>query len=196
MVSDFRKKKLLHVFNAFFDTDRSGSVDKKDFELAATNISKLRGWNPGEIPYDILQQSLLAIWEGLQVHADFDKSGEVSKDEWIALWDAFSKNPDSAKDWQNLLCKCIFQIEDSSNDGKIDCDEFAGVHASFGLDRDESVEAFKKLSKGKDTVTWPEFQELWKEYFTSEDVEAPGNFIFGCYMCSLNKHTHSHSHSH
>lgn len=194
MVSDFRKRKLLHLFNAFFDTNRSGSVDKKDFELAVQNISKLRGWKASDAQYKQANDTLLQIWEGLKNSADSDSDGEVSQDEWIALWDEFARNPSSAQEWQNLYCKFIFQLEDASNDGAIDVDEFSSVYESFGLDKEESVQAFANISKGKGTVSWPEFQELWKEYFNSEDAEAPGNFIFGCFMCSLSKHSHSHSH--
>ncbi|KAG6454346.1 calexcitin-2-like [Manduca sexta] len=190
MVSDFRKTKLLHIFNAFFDVDRNGYVDKNDFQVAAGTIATLRGWKQGDTTYNLLEENLLAIWTGLQGHADKDNDGKVSQDEWIQLWDDFAKNPESSKEWQDLLCRCIFQIEDSSNDGSIDCEEFSSVHASFGLDKQESIDAFKKMAAGKESITWPEFQELWKEYFITEDKDAPGNFIFGCFLCGLHKHSH------
>lgn len=194
MVSDFRRKKLLHVFNAFIDTDHSGAVDKKDFELAVKNISKLRGWKEGDVKYNETQDLLMNIWAGLQNSADVDNDGEVSKEEWIALWDKYSKDPSSAQEWQKLYSKFIFQLEDASNDGAIDVDEFVSVYVSLGLDRQESVESFEKIARGKSSVSWEQFQELWREYFTTEDKEAPGNFIFGCYICSLDPHSHSHSH--
>ncbi|XP_075980243.1 calexcitin-2-like [Anticarsia gemmatalis] len=194
MVSDFRKKKLLHVFNAFFDTNRSGSVDKSDFELSIKKIAELRGYKPGDEKYKQVEDILLQIWSGLQSRADADNDGEISQEEWITMWDNFAKNPSAAYNWQNLYCKFIFQLEDASNDGVIDENEFSSVYESFGLDKQESIEAFKKMAKGKATVSFEEFQELWKEYFLAEDQEAPGNFIFGCYICSLSKHSHSHSH--
>lgn len=178
MVSDFRKKKYLHVFTVFFDTNRSGNIDKKDFELAIENITKLRGWSAGDPKYAETQSTLMKIWDGLQV-ADSDKDGEVSFDEWVKMWDTYAQNPSSVLEWQNLYSKFIFQLEDASSDGSIDSDEFSSVYTSFGLDKAESVTAFQKMSKGKSNVTWPEFQQLWKEYFTSDDVNAPGNFIFG-----------------
>lgn len=179
MVSDFRKKKLLHVFNSFFDTNRSGTIDKKDFDLAIERISKFRGWAPSDAQYAVLSETLNIVWNGLQSGADADNDGSVSQDEWISLWDAFAKNPSAASDWQNLYCKFIFQLEDASRDGSIDSEEFSSVYASFGLDKSEAVTAFQKMSKGKGSVSWEEFQELWKEYFSTEDVNAPGNYIFG-----------------
>lgn len=179
MVSDFRKKKLLHVFNAFFDTNGSGNIDKKDFELAAEKISQNRGWKAGDAKFKETQDALLKIWEGLQSRADADNDGEVSFNEWVAMWDEFAKNPSAALEWQNLYCKFIFELEDASNDGAIDSDEFSSVYISFGLDKTESVESFKKMAKGKPSVSWGEFQVLWKEYFASEDQNAAGNYIFG-----------------
>jgi juvenile hormone diol kinase len=179
MVSDFRKKKLLHVFTVFFDTNKSGGVDKKDFDLAIEKTAQLRGWTAGESAYKVLQETMLAVWEGLQSGADSNKDGEVSQDEWITMWDSYAKNPSGAAEWQNLYAKIIFQLEDASNDGSIDSEEFSTVYEAFGLNKEEAKSAFSKMSKGKSNVAWDEFQALWKEYFTSEDVNAPGNFIFG-----------------
>ncbi|KAJ8712615.1 hypothetical protein PYW07_005457 [Mythimna separata] len=194
MVSDFRKKKLLHVFNAFFDTNKSGSIDKKDFELAVQKISEFRGYKPGDAKYKNVEDTLMKIWDGLQSRADSNNDGEISQDEWIEMWDQFAQNPSAAANWQSLYCKFIFELEDAANDGAIDVEEFSSVYESFGLDKQESIEAFQKMAKGKETVSFEEFQQLWKEYFVTEDQDAPGNFIFGCYICSGSKHGHSHSH--
>lgn len=177
MVSDFRKKKLLHVFNKFFDTDGSGNIEKDDFTAAIERISKTRGWKAGDEKYKYVEETLYKIWSGIQEVADADKDGQVSQDEWISMWDKFANN--EAFEWQNLYCKFAFTIEDASSDGSINAEEFSSVYVSFGLDKDEAVKAFEKMAKGKSEVTWPEFQVLWKEYFSSEDVNAAGNYIFG-----------------
>nr|QEQ55814.1 juvenile hormone diol kinase [Heortia vitessoides] len=172
MVSDFRKKKLQHVFTVFFDTNKSGNIDKKDFDLAVEKVAGIRGWKAGEAPYKVLQDTLNALWEGIQT-ADANKDGEVTFDEWVSAWDTIDK------EWQILYAKFIFQLEDASSDGSIDSGEFSTVYASFGIDKAEAVAAFQKMANGKANVSWPEFEQLFKEYFTSEDVNAPGNFIFG-----------------
>lgn len=95
----------------------------------------------------------------------------------------------------------MFDLEDASTDGTIDAQEFASVCASYGPDKTECELAFKKMSKvtkknlfifnkkknlislilfqGAVEVDREEFAKLWKEYFASEDPNAPGNFIFG-----------------
>ena len=41
----------------------------------------------------------------------------------------------------------MFDLEDASHDGTIDGDEFSIVCSSYGVDKNECQEAFKKMSK-------------------------------------------------
>jgi hypothetical protein len=41
----------------------------------------------------------------------------------------------------------MFDLEDASNDGAIDASEFAIVCSSYGLDKAECEDAFKKMSQ-------------------------------------------------
>lgn len=168
MVSDFKKSKLLYVFKTFFDVNGSGNIDKADIDQLLQRVSKFSGWKAGD------EAVLNNIWTSLQSAADADNDGEVSQEEWISLWE---KSSDA--EWQNLYCKFIFSLEDSSDDGSIDSEEFSTVYAALGIPKAEATAAFQKMANGKASVSWAEFQALWKEYFTTEDKNAPGNFIFG-----------------
>ncbi|CAG7825636.1 unnamed protein product, partial [Allacma fusca] len=65
-------------------------------------------------------------------------------------------------------------------DGCIDVEEFTSVCSSFGIDSAESRKAFETLSKnGKAIVDLDYYSGLWKDYFSSDDPSALGNFIFG-----------------
>ncbi|KAL1398576.1 hypothetical protein pipiens_008852 [Culex pipiens pipiens] len=95
------------------------------------------------------------------------------------MWDAYAKNPNSVLDWQVRYMNFMFDLEDASNDGTIDADEFSTVYSSYGVDKNECQVAFKKMSKGATEVNRDQFAVLWREYFSSDDPAAPGNFIFG-----------------
>lgn len=41
----------------------------------------------------------------------------------------------------------MFDLEDASNDGTIDAEEFSIVCSSYGLNKSECQEAFRKMSK-------------------------------------------------
>ncbi|KAI5632463.1 juvenile hormone diol kinase [Phthorimaea operculella] len=179
MVSDFRKKKYLHVFKSFFDVDGNGTVERQDFLIANHNLAQLRGYKPGDVTYELMKELLHSIWDGLIAQADKDGSGNISTDEWVQLWDDYAKDPSKGAEWQQLYCKAIFQMLDASLDGSIDADEYATVFKSFGRDEAKSKEAFTKLSGGKPTISQAEFEKLWTEFYTSENPSDAGNYIFG-----------------
>ncbi|XP_026322731.1 calexcitin-2-like [Hyposmocoma kahamanoa] len=179
MVSDFRTKKYLHVFNTFIDVNKNGTIDKNDFLVTMRNVAKKRGYNPGDIIYKFMEDMLDLVWDGLIKAADADSDGTINKDEWIKLWDEYSKKAEKADEWYQLYAKCIFQLIDAGSDGSIDDQEFADFFENFGISKDKSLESFKKAAGGKNKVNWEEYFTLFKEYFTSDDVNAPGSCVFG-----------------
>lgn len=179
MLSEFRRLKLLYLFHSFLDHNCSGNIDKEDFELAVENIAKLRGWSPDDEKYKETQNALLNIWQALIKEADANQDGQISIDEWFAMWQEYTKNPSKPLEWQDLYCKFIFDLQDDSGDGSIDVEEFSNVLQSFGLLKEDSEVAFEFMSRGRKTISWKEFQELWKEYIVSENPSDPGNYIFG-----------------
>nr|AGM32632.1 EF-hand domain containing protein [Coptotermes formosanus] len=179
-MSDFRRKKLLHVFNVFFDVNHSGTIEKKDFELAIERIRTTRGWKESDPKHTETREILLKVWEGLQQKADANRDGQVSHEEWVSMWNVYAKNPDKALDWQNRYMNFMFELEDSSGDGTIDESEFKSLCVSYGLSPEESAEAYNKFTSNKTVeITREVFAELWKQFFSSEDPDAPGNYIFG-----------------
>lgn len=129
--------------------------------------------------YKFMEDMLDLIWDGLRKAADADSDGTINKDEWIKLWDDYAHNPDKAAEWYQLYAKCIFQLIDAGNDGSIDDQEFSNFFENFGISKDKSLEYFKKIAGDKTKVTWEEYLPLFKEYFTSDDGNAPGSHVFG-----------------
>ncbi|XP_043266730.1 calexcitin-2 [Venturia canescens] len=177
-ISEFRKKKLLFVFNTFFDVNESGGIDAGDVDLAVQKICESRGWAPGHEKYQKVKETLQKVWDGLKSGADENQDGQVSHDEWYSMWETYAKDPSQPLEWQQTYMNLMFDLVDSSGDGSIDEDEFSLVCSSHGVQEAESREAFKKLEVGQE-VNREKFIALWKVFFSSDDPSAPGNFVFG-----------------
>ncbi|KPJ08056.1 Calexcitin-2 [Papilio machaon] len=177
MVSDFRRKKLLHMYK-FLDKDGSGTIDKKDFQLAAESMTKQRGWKEGDALYKESLDMTDLVWNALQKAGDANNDGEVSADEWVTMWDTISKSA-ADREWLSQYCKFIFKMQDFNNDGFIDSDDYVAARSIAGTSKEDAVAAFQKLAQGKSKISLTDFQKLWDEYFLSEDPNAPGNFIAG-----------------
>ncbi|XP_029047320.1 calexcitin-2 [Osmia bicornis bicornis] len=177
-LSEFRKKKLLYVFNTFFDVNQSGTIDRKDFDLAIQRINENRGWSADNPKALSIKENLLKMWEGLRSRADTDQDGQVSRDEWFSLWEEYAKNPSNPSEWQQTYMTLTFQLFDASGDKSIDENEFCNVCRYHGVAETEARDAFKKLGVGQE-MNWDKFTNLWKQYFSSDEPTAAGNFIFG-----------------
>ncbi|XP_013148139.1 PREDICTED: calexcitin-2-like [Papilio polytes] len=177
MVSDFRRKKLMFMFK-FLDKDGSGTIEKKDFLLAAEHAAKQRGWAEGSDLYKECFDTVEMVWDALEKVGDANSDGQVSADEWVTMWDTISKSA-ADRDWLNKYCKFVFKMQDLNGDGFIDSDDFVAASTKSGNTKENALEAFQKLSQGKSQITLTDFQKLWDEYFITEDPNAPGNFISG-----------------
>jgi len=175
MVSEIRKNKLNYVFDTFFDVNKDGSIEKNDFEEAIDNIARIRGYNKDDANYKEVQERFLSIWEKLRVFADTNKDNKVSREEWLTMWSEPLND-----EWKKLYMEFMFRLQDTSGDGSIDVEEFTNVCQTFGIPIEESKKAFAKISNdGKTEIDIKAYETLWKEYFSSDDVAAAGNSIFG-----------------
>lgn len=173
-MSDFRKKKVLYVFSTFFDVDNSGGIDDKEFSAAAERLCRVHGWSLKEGKGADVLKRLLAIWEELR-QGDVDGDNEVDKDEWCALW-----KDGSTQGWQGKYKDLIFDLHDTSGDGSVGEDEFVAVNAMGDISASDCKLAFNKMTNnGSLDLTRDAYTKLFNEYFSSDDVNAPGNFIFG-----------------
>ncbi|BAY49440.1 calcium-binding EF-hand-containing protein [Scytonema sp. HK-05] len=79
-----------------------------------------------------------------------------------------------------LLAQALFSICDRDNDGSLEQSEFAKFHEAFGCTPANSQLAFKHLdADGDGTLTVEELLNAWHEYYTSNDPQARGNWLYG-----------------
>lgn len=175
MVSEIRKNKLNYVFDTFFDVNKDGSIEKNDFELAIENIARIRGYKTGDANHKDVSDRFLSIWEKLRVFADTNKDNKVSREEWLTLWTEPLND-----EWKKMYMNFMFRLQDTSGDGTIDEAEFTNVCQTFGIPAEESKSAFVKISNaGKTDIDIAAYENLWKDYFGSDDAAAAGNSLFG-----------------
>jgi juvenile hormone diol kinase len=175
-ISEFRLAKLLYVFDRFFDTDKSGTIEKGDFILAVEQLCKVRGWATGSAEFDAAKKNFLTMWEVLRKRCYKEDDEKITPEEFVQLW----RNPNTIDDWEMTYMNLMFDLQDTSGDNVIDEDEFASVCDSFGVNPSESRAAFATFSRrGNVAVDKKYYCALWKEYFGSDNPGASGNFLFG-----------------
>ncbi|KAL8617846.1 hypothetical protein ACOMHN_040194 [Nucella lapillus] len=185
-LSEFQKKKLLHVYKNLYDSNHDSIIDEQDFKDAIEKISQLHHWGQNDKAYTEAKQTLKKIWEGLRDSADTNNDGKVTEGEWLTMWTKTLQAVESGQpfpDWQEKYTDFMFYANDTSGDGFIDVDEYIAIQRTFGNNEEESKTAFNKLVEGKtenkDKISKEDFTSLWKEYFLSNDNGKRGNYLFG-----------------
>ncbi|KAK3095447.1 hypothetical protein FSP39_014788 [Pinctada imbricata] len=192
-LTPFQKKKLLHEFFTFFDLNKDGQLEWKDFDLARKKICDLSGWKPGEDKFIQTHELFVMIWRKLQDEADTNNDGLVTSDEWLKMWEKFNEQcikeakkedpvPGDRKipDWLEEYIKYKFNLLDRTGDGHVDADEFEYVLSDFGVPPRDAKNAFLMFSQNNEKkVDFEYFKELCTDYYRSDDPSALGNFITG-----------------
>uniref|UniRef100_A0A0B6ZDA5 EF-hand domain-containing protein n=1 Tax=Arion vulgaris TaxID=1028688 RepID=A0A0B6ZDA5_9EUPU len=181
-LTEFQRRKIINLFENFYDTNKDGTIEKADFEETLKKIATLHHWSPSDDSFKREEDRIQKIWAGLQSRAD--KDGKISKEEWALMWEECVKDIKLGKafpEWQQEYMEFMFFANDTSDDGFIDRDEYSAIYKLFGFSVDEINFCFDKISEGlpDQKLSKADFENLWREYFTAEDENAKGNYLFG-----------------
>ena len=113
------------------------------------------------------------LWAGLRA-ADSDGDGRVTLDEALAFRESFT--PEAVV----TFAQAVFPVLDADGDGAIGLDEYRTLLTTSKIDPAVADDVFPKLDRdGDGRFTLPEFEQLYLDYFLSDDSDAPGSLMWG-----------------
>jgi Ca2+-binding EF-hand superfamily protein len=180
MLSDLQTKKLTRYFQVY-DIDDDGVIRAVDFERILENIRILHGL--GDVNgMNGLRNAYLARWEGLRRAADVDRDGGIDIDEWLAYWQIALSDDDRYEEEVISITDRLFTVFDLDEDDTIGVAEFTDFYGIFGLSASLAKTIFEELDvDGGGVITRDQLLEASRTFYRGNDVEAPGNLLFGPY---------------
>jgi Ca2+-binding EF-hand superfamily protein len=180
MLTDFQKKKLYRTFQ-IYDSDRDGIVSKQDYERAAHNVVVANGFVHGSPQFESVTAAYLAAWEGMRRMADQDNDGRVSLNEHLTAYDHLLAN--AGPGIFVSVCDASLNLIDQDRDGKISRHEYVTNlvgWAGGAITAPAATDAFHQLDVNHDGfITRDEMLEIVRDFFTSDDPTAHGNWLVG-----------------
>ncbi|GGZ93443.1 EF-hand domain-containing protein [Streptomyces subrutilus] len=174
-------RKLDRAF-AMLDVDGDGNLREEDllvlgnrlaaaFDLSgdATKIARLRG-------------AFTQLWIHDLSTMDSDQDGVLDRAEFVAgMRKAAANDREGILQRLSVMVDAWMDIADTDGNGLIDEDEFQTMYIkSLGTSPQDLKVAFARLDvDGDGNLGRDEIRRATEEFYTSEDPQAPGNWLFG-----------------
>lgn len=180
-LGDLQQQKAAHYFD-LIDTDDNGLIEPADFQRRADRLAEaLRITSEEE--RNRLRRRVMLWWEHLSSLADENDDGRITREEWRMYWERFKiavSMGDNQRSIEKLerVARHTFRAVDRTGSGQITEEEFANWLDAWDVERPEVV--FRRLDRDdKGYLTENDLVEATKEFYLSNDPDAPGNVLYG-----------------
>jgi Ca2+-binding EF-hand superfamily protein len=175
MVSALQRDKLRLRFRRL-DVDGNGTIGADDYDAIAARLVTASGRDPGSADARQVRQRFQREWDVVR-QMDADGNGTVDVDEFLL---AVGRNPSGIAAATMGSGEAAFRLCDVDGDGTLSRDEFAVMMTAYGVGRPDADRAFGRLDRdGDGTVSRAEFALATAQLYTSDDPNAPGNWLLG-----------------
>lgn len=180
MLTQLQTQKLTHYFDVL-DFLKNGIIQFEDFKAIGENLCVLWGFREGTEPYKNCMDRCESSWNEFRKFCGKDAKGAYLE-EWLAFADVMLVNG-SEEIYDRYVTKMvdeIFNYFDTNHDNYISLDEYVDLFMAYRIEIRFSARSFTKLDLNHDDLlSREEIQSAVREYFRSDDPNAPGNWLFG-----------------
>jgi Ca2+-binding EF-hand superfamily protein len=179
MLSDALRDRLITVLGVW-DADRDGAIEESDYAVAAGRLAGLSGLKPGSAEYERLHGQL--VNGGWQLLRQFDSNGDgrVSIEEALEGFDGLHADQQRYREVIIEPSYSAFDLIDTDHDGRITAEEYRAYLIAMSVDEATAATAFEHLDlNGDGFLSREEFVQLTDEFYTSDDPDAAGGWLYG-----------------
>lgn len=180
MLSEFQKSKLARRFE-LLDADGDGYITAADYDEAAANVCRAFGFAEGSPQQEKVHVIHLRLWMALSRRSEADDTGRIDRRQYAEACERSIIEAENGYDRTvRPIAQTVFDLVDADDSGTLEVEELAAWFNAYGVCADDAERAFKRLDRNGDGVLdRAEVEQAFKEFYTGDDPEAPGNAIYG-----------------
>ncbi|MBP2472118.1 hypothetical protein JOF53_000990 [Crossiella equi] len=166
---------------AHLDDNGDGVFEPADALALAWRIVDCAGAPPEDPRAQAVFAALAVFWQHIELTMDLNEDSVVTPGEWRhGARSAFHTNPAGFDAGLRPLAEATLALLDRDGDGRVNAEEFSAYHKAFGVSPADSRLAFTRLDRdGSGWLSVAELLGAWREFYTSDDPDAPGNWLYG-----------------
>jgi len=181
MLTELQKRKLSVLFH-HQDMDNDGFLGKADYELFVKRVGEIQNYPPGSPQYQALYAQNMAVWEHVRRVADKDGDDRVSLEEFLESYDVTLSEEKLYDQLVIQYAQSLLALWDRDGDGRLSGVEYVAMLGCYGVREEAAREAFRHMDRdGNGYLTTEEIMKVAKEFYLSDDPDAPGNWMAGPY---------------
>ncbi len=180
MLTELQKQKWTHYFWVL-DQDRNGVLEAEDFVEIGEALCVLWRFKPGTEMYEFVTNRCMQNWHMFK--DNFETLGGRADLQGFLQFANYMLSPEGAQVYNDFVRRVIsetFDFFDFNKDGVISINEYVDMFMAYHIPIKYSAKAFIKLDRdGDEEVTKEELLTATDEFFKSDNLKAPGNWLFG-----------------
>jgi Ca2+-binding EF-hand superfamily protein len=164
------------------DADGDGQLVKNDLEILADMLAGAFGVATEDGKVARLRTAMATIWDTDLIPMDTDSTGSVDRGEFRTGWlKALASDRAGVLGRFTTMAEAWLDLCDTDNSGTTTLDEYTKMATStLGVPEADCTIAFQKLDRDSNGVLHrDEIRSAAEEYYTSDDPDALGNWLFG-----------------
>ncbi len=178
MLTTVQERKLTYLFR-IFDVDKNGTLESEDFEYVGQNICHALHLTPEMVDYDRIMRKCKDMYAYTICKISPGLHDPITLDSWLDFFGRSTENV-IAEEFVNLTVEYVFETFDQNKDGCLTMDEYIEMFKIYGIDTYYSIRGFQEVDTNNNhVISRDELEHALKDFFTSSDPTARGNWVFG-----------------
>ena len=173
-----KARKFIVLFD-WFDQGKDGYLTHEDFQRMAERFASV-AQEEDQANATAMRNAVENWWELLLATGDTDEDGRLARPEFIEAMKSSVTSPGNFERAVLAIADALMSALDTNKDGLVESEEYAQMYSKLGVPSEHASDAFRRLDRDSDgTISHEEFRTAIREFYLSDDENAPGNWLIG-----------------